>query len=169
VDKQAIELFSSNMKITGVPVLDDPPAADAALQGKKLGVVNGATWITLWSNFFGQKILPGVRIINVGNEAVQLNFMRVHHNGETCPPQINIDTFVRYAEDLVRLWGVHAVLISCSTMNRSFAAVREAMAKYDVPVIQIDEAMMEKAVETGGRILVVATHGPTVKSTQALL
>jgi hypothetical protein len=36
-------------------------------------------------------------------------------------------------------------------------------------VIQIDRPMMERAVAHGGRILVVATHGPTVESTQALL
>jgi len=34
---------------------------------------------------------------------------------------------------------------------------------------QSDAAMMEEAVARGGRILVVATHGPTVKSTQDLL
>ena len=43
------------------------------------------------------------------------------------------------------------------------------MKALGVPVVQIDEAMMEEAVKTGGRILVVATHGPTVKSTQSLL
>ena len=174
MEHDALDLFSSYMKVTGVPVLEDPPAKDpsaedSALAGKKLGIVNGATWITLWSNFFGRRILPGVKIINAGNEAVQLNFMRAHHREEPCPPQINIDTFVRYAEDLVKLWGVDAILISCSTMNRSFGAVREAMDRYGVPVVQIDEAMMERAVEHGGRILVVATHGPTVKSTRALL
>src|SRR4030095_16635151 len=36
-------------------------------------------------------------------------------------------------------------------------------------VLQIDQPMMERAVEQGGKILVVATHGPTVNSTQALL
>jgi hypothetical protein len=35
--------------------------------------------------------------------------------------------------------------------------------------VQIDRPMMERAVAHGGRILVVATHGPTVESTQALL
>jgi Asp/Glu/hydantoin racemase len=169
MDQRALDLFSNYMKVTGVPVLEDATSGEPSLQGKKLGVVNGATWIILWSSFFGRRILPGVKIINVGNEAVQLNFMRAHHKGESCPPQINIDTFVRYAEDLVKLWGVHAILISCSTMNRSFSAVEEAMKKHNVPVIQIDEAMMERAVSTGGKILIVATHGPTVKSTQALL
>ena len=61
------------------------------------------------------------------------------------------------------------MLISCSTMNRAFKEVRETMKPLGVPVVQIDEAMMEQAVGTEGKILVVATHGPTVKSTQSLL
>jgi hypothetical protein len=47
--------------------------------------------------------------------------------------------------------------------------VRAAMAPYGVPVVQIDEPMMEEAVGRGGTVLVVATHGPTVASTHALL
>jgi hypothetical protein len=47
--------------------------------------------------------------------------------------------------------------------------VRRALRASKVPVVQIDEAMMETAVGRGGCILVVATHGPTVASTQALL
>ena len=54
MDHQALELFSSYMKVTGVPALEHPLANEASLQGKKLGVVNGATWITLWSNYFGR-------------------------------------------------------------------------------------------------------------------
>jgi glutamate racemase len=58
-------------------------------------------------------------------------------------------------------------------MNRAHAAVRAAVraatGPRDVPVVQIDEPMMEKAVRTGARILVVATHGPTVENTRSLL
>jgi hypothetical protein len=54
-------------------------------------------------------------------------------------------------------------------MNRAFKKVSETMKLLGVPVIQIDEAMMEQAVNTEGKILIVATHGPTVKSTQDLL
>jgi Asp/Glu/hydantoin racemase len=164
-----IELFSMYMRVAGVPNIEDEPDGEPLLKGRKLGVVNGASWISLWTYYFGKMILPGVKIINVGNEAVQLNFMKAHKEGRPCPPQINIDTFVRYARDLYDLFGVDAILISCSTMNRSAGAVRSEMARYNVPVIQIDEAMMEAAIENGGKILVVATHGPTVKSTQALL
>jgi hypothetical protein len=54
-------------------------------------------------------------------------------------------------------------------MNRSYKAVMEAVAGDGVPVVQIDQPMLETAVKLGGRILVIATHGPTVTSTQALL
>ncbi len=117
----------------------------------------------------GKLVLPGVKMVNVGNEGVQLNFMRAHHAGEPCPPQINIDLFSGYAKDLVDLVGVDAVMITCSTMNRAYKQVSARMKALGVPTVQIDEAMMEEAVNTGGRILVVATHGPTVKSTQNLL
>lgn len=162
-------LFGDYMRVTGTPTLHELPGNSPALNGKKLGVVNGSSWISLWSTWFGKKQLSGVKIINVGNEAVQLNFMRAHEKGEPCPPQINIDLFCNYAKDLYDLYKVDAILISCSTMNRAFKQVSEFMKPYNVPVIQIDEAMMEEAVNTEGRILVVATHGPTVKSTQGLL
>jgi len=164
-----IRLFSDYMKVTGVPTVAPEQGADPELSGKKLGVVNGASWISLWSTYFGRIMLPGVKIINAGNEAVQLNFMQAHSQGLPSPPQINIDLFCRYARDLYDLHKVDAVMISCSTMNRAFRAVSETMKPLGVPVIQIDEAMMEHAVSTEGRILVVATHGPTVDSTQALL
>lgn len=164
-----VRLFGDYMKVTGVPSLEPDKGPDPKLSGKKLGVVNGASWTSLWSNYFGKTMLPGVKIINVGNEAVQLNFMQAHTQKLACPPQVNIDLFCRYAKDLYDLYQVDAVLISCSTMNRAFKKVSETMKPLGVPVIQIDEAMMEQAVNAEGKILVVATHGPTVKSTQTIL
>jgi len=164
-----IKLFGQYMEITGTPSLSFDTATDPLLQGKKLGVINGSSWTSLWSTYFGKKMLPGVKIINAGNEAVQLNFMRAHSLGLQCPPQINIDIFCRFAEDMYHLFEVDAVLISCSTMNRAYRDVQEHMKQFGVPVVQIDEAMMEEAVESEGRILVIATHGPTVRSTELLL
>ena len=113
--------------------------------------------------------LPGVHLVNIGNEAIQLNFMQAYAEGEACPPQANIERFIQYARDLVELAQVNAVMITCSTMNRSYQQVAHALEPYGVPVIQIDMAMMERAVALGGKALVIATHGPTVASTQALL
>ena len=55
------------------------------------------------------------------------------------------------------------------SMNRAYPQVTAALQPYDVPVLQIDQPMMERAVDQGGKVLVVATHGPTVNNTQALL
>ncbi len=167
-----LRLFSDYLRVTGVAHLGPEPVragANPAWVGKRLGLLNGSSWITLWANYFGRLYLPGVHLVNVGNEAVQLSFMAAHARGEPCPPRANIEAFVRYARDLVELADVHAVLITCSTMNRSYREVEEALAPYGVPVLPIDLPMMEEAVRLGGRVLVVATHGPTVASTQALL
>lgn len=162
-----VSLFDQFMKITGVPRIGGPAAG--GLAGKRLGVVNGAVWINLWISYFGARFLPGVQLISAANDAVQLNFMRAHREGRPCPPAENIALFRQYAEQLVELQRVDAVLLTCSTMNRAVGEVREALTPLGVPVVQIDEAMMEQAVEHGGTILVVATHGPTVGNTLALL
>ena len=163
------QLFSDYLRVTGIAHLGPEPAGAPGLIGKRLGLLNGSSWITLWSNYFGRLYLPGVHLVNAGNEAVQLNFMDAHQKGLPCPPQLNIDAFIRYARDLVELAQVHVVLITCSTMNRAYPQVEAALQPYAVPVLQIDQPMMERAVIQGGKILVVATHGPTVESTQALL
>ena len=161
-----LRLFADYLAVTGVAHLGPELYGDTALLGKRLGLLNGSSWITLWCNYFGRLYLPGVQLVNAANDAVQISFMQAYADGERCPPHRNIEVFVRAARDLVELANVDAILITCSTMNRSFKSVAQAVA---VPVVQIDEPMMEAAVNHGGRILVVATHGPTVGSTQSLL
>lgn len=162
-----LRLFADYMRLVDVPRLEHDEGADPALRGKTLGLINGSAWVQLWSYFFGRKYLPGVKLVNVGNEAVQLNFMKAHRAGLACPPESNIVLFADYARQLEALADVDAILVTCSTMNRSIGAVREAVPR--LSVVQIDEPMMEAAVSGGGTILIVATHGPTVESTKALL
>ena len=165
----AMRLFSDYIHVTGMAHTGAEPHGDPRLIGKRLGLLNGSSWITLWANYFGRMYLPGVHLINAGNEAVQINFMEAHSAGLPTPPASNIRAFQRYAVDLVELGDVDAVLITCSTMNRSYHLVQEALLPYGIPVYQIDRPMMEQAVYHGGRILVLATHGPTVENTQLLL
>jgi hypothetical protein len=164
-----VQFFSEYLRLTGVAHLGPEAQGVPSLLGKRLGLLNGSSWITAWSNYFGRSYLPGVHLVNAGNEAIQLNFMQAYAEGKACPPQANIDRFIQYAKDLVELAQVNAVMITCSTMNRSYLQVSQALEPYGVPVVQIDMAMMERAVAYGGKALVIATHGPTVASTQALL
>jgi hypothetical protein len=165
----AIRLFSDYLRVTGVAHTGPELQGDARLVGKRLGLLNGSSWITLWANYFGHIYLPGAHLVNVGNEAVQINFMEAHAAGIPTLPAANLAAFQRYAIDLAELGRVDAVLITCSTLNRAYPQVREVLKPFGIPVYQIDRPMMERAVEHGGRILVIATHGPTVESTQALL
>jgi aspartate/glutamate racemase len=164
-----IALFSNYLKVTGVAHIDPEKDGDPRLIGKRLGLINGASWTTMWSNYFGRRFVPGAHLVNVGNEAIQMNFMQAHENHQPTPPPSNIEAFVRYGRDLVEFGQVDAVMITCSTMNRAYTQVEQALREYGVPVVQIDRPMMEAAVRHGGHILVIATHGPTVNSTQALL
>lgn len=164
-----IHWFSETIKLSGVAHTGPESQGIPELIGKRIGLLNGSAWIIPWANYFGRLYLPGAHLINIGNEAVQVNFMEAHERGLPVPPQSNIDAFNRYAQDLAALGGVDAVLITCSTMNRSFPAVVEALKPKNIPVLQIDRPMMERAVRHGGKTLVIATHGPTVASTQALL
>jgi len=164
-----IRLFSDYLKVTGVAHTGPESYGEPGLIGKRLGLLNGSSWIVLWANYFGRVYLPGVHLVNVGNEAVQINFMEAHTQGKPTPPTSNIKAFVQYARDLVTLARVDAILITCSTMNRAYTQVQKAIEDFGVPVVQIDRPMMESAVRHGGRVLVVATHGPTVNNTQALL
>lgn len=166
---EAMRLFSDYLRVTGVAHTGPEPQGDPRLVGKRLGLLNGSSWITLWANYFGRMYLPGVHLINAGNEAVQINFIEAHSVGLPCLPAANLSAFKRYAIDLAELGHVDAILITCSTMNRAYPQVREALQLYGIPVHQIDRPMMERAVDHGGQILVIATHGPTVESTQALL
>ena len=166
---ETIRLFSDYLRVTGVTHIDAGTGGDPKLNGRRLGLLNGSSWITLWANFFGRVYLPGANLINAGNDAVQINFMQAHQSGQVVPPRKNIETFTRYALDLVELAQVEAVLITCSTMNRAFLDVRRALEPSGVPVFQIDKPMMERAITYGGKVLVVATHGPTVENTLALL
>ncbi len=165
----AMDLFSNYMKMVGVPKLTHDDGAPDELRNKTIGLIHGGAWMSLWGYYFCRKYLPGVKIASIGNEAVQLNFMKAHAEQKPCPPQRNIDLFAEYARQLVELVHVDAIMVTCSTMNRSIGAVRAAVASYGVPVVQIDEPMMEEAAKRGGRTLVIATHGPTVESTKQLL
>ena len=167
--EKSVELFRNYMVLTGVSSLGFDEPEEAFLQNKKLGIVNGSSWVTLWSTYFGNQILPGVKLINIGNEAQQLNFMKAHAEGRECPPAENIVKTCQYAKDLCEMCKPDAILLTCSTMNRAYPYVQEAISAYDVPLVQIDAPMMEKAVQIGTDILIIATHGPSVNSTRALL
>lgn len=75
------------------------------------------------------------------------------------------ERWINYAEILEKM-GADAVLSACSTVG-PFAEEADTMLK--IPVVRIDDAMAQKAAETGGNITVLATFKPTLGPTTDLI
>jgi Asp/Glu/hydantoin racemase len=68
--------------------------------------------------------------------------------------------------DSAGLAGADAVLVTCSSIGE---AVTMAAKLFDFPVMRVDEAMAEKAVEAGRRVGVLATLRTTLEPTTELV
>jgi Asp/Glu/hydantoin racemase len=62
--------------------------------------------------------------------------------------------------------GADAVMVTCSSIGEGVPIARR---QFDFPILRVDEAMAEAAVDTGGRIGVAATLRSTLEPTVALL
>ncbi|MGQ9629440.1 MAG: aspartate/glutamate racemase family protein [bacterium] len=132
------------------------------LTGKTLGIIHAGVWIVQTGVRFAKEIMPEVRLMHICDDSVQMNFMEA---GVGNIPPANYYRFVTYAKFLKEA-GADAVLFGCSTMNHSSELAAEMV---DIPIIQIDRPMMEKAVRMGRRIGLLATLDTTVPSSLRLL
>ena len=64
------------------------------------------------------------------------------------------------------LTGADVIVVSCSTLSPS---VRLLRGEFNVPVVAIDDAMMEEAVLAGSRIGLLATANSTVEPSASAL
>jgi hypothetical protein len=102
---------------------------------------------------------PQAQVLNVLDETL---YADVGPNGETTPALIvRVANLLRHAEAS----GADGIVFSGSTFG---PAVEEGRKGMKVPVLRIEEAMMDDAVARGGSILVVSTQKramPVVRGT----
>lgn len=116
---------------------------------------------TMMKDLFAE-ILPGVRLINIVDDSLLPDVMRVGH----IPPEVasRMADYVAAAEKT----GADAILSLCSSLGPAIDAARPRVR---IPVLKIDEAMAAKAAADGQRIGVMATVpttlGPTCDLIQA--
>nr|WP_281355238.1 aspartate/glutamate racemase family protein [Anaerotalea alkaliphila] len=102
--------------------------------------------------------IPDIEVHNVLDEYIVKSVTR--HGGYAEEDVQRLAALLKLAEGT----GADRIIATCSTLSMQIDALRERIGK---PVMKIDEPMLVKAVELGGRITVMATAqstlGPTME------
>jgi Asp/Glu/hydantoin racemase len=104
--------------------------------------------------------LPGIDVFHMLDESLIRN--TISSGGLSKPTIRRLMRMIESAHD----GGADAVMVTCSSIGEGVAIARRQFA---FPILRVDEAMAERAVETGTRIGVAATLRTTLEPTVALL
>jgi Asp/Glu/hydantoin racemase len=104
--------------------------------------------------------LGGTDVFNIVDESLLKNTIR---EGELSP--LTVQRLVGYVQSAKQA-GADVVLVTCSSIGPGVDAARAAV---DLPVLRIDEAMADEAVQTGRRVGVAATLRSTLDPTIDLI
>jgi len=132
------------------------------LSNKTLGIIHAAVFTSQTVQPYIDEILPDVKIVQFGDDTIQRDNLAAEVG---IIPKVNYFKFVTYAHFLEEA-GVDLIMLGCSTFNR---AIEYARPMINTPMLQIDRAMMDIAVQNGKRIGLLATLPSTVPSSERLL
>lgn len=105
-------------------------------------------------------ILPELEIFHMTDESLIRNTIAAQ--GLTRTTSRRLVALIGLAHE----GGADAVMVTCSSIGPGVKVAREV---YDFPVLRVDEAMAEKAVQMGRRIGVAATLSTTLEPTVQLI
>ncbi|MGQ9459397.1 MAG: aspartate/glutamate racemase family protein [Anaerolineae bacterium] len=127
---------------------------------KKLALLHTVVWLLQVFQDLCSELMPGVETYHVVDESLLREAIRV---GNLTPRAYR--AVARYAVS-AQEGGADAVLVTCSSIS---PCVDVAQRLVSIPVLKIDEAMVDKAVRIGRKIGVVATLSSTLNPTSALV
>jgi Asp/Glu/hydantoin racemase len=122
-------------------------------------VHTSATLVPLFAQLC-KEILPNVDVFNIADDSLIKDVIR---RGELTP-----QTARRAVQHIAsaEAAGADYILVTCSSIGR---AVETAASLSAVPVLRVDQPMADRAVQTGGKIGVVATLPTTLEPTADLI
>ena len=127
---------------------------------RKVGMVHtSATHVQTFERLV-EELMPGTEVIHLVDEGLLKDIVR---DGELTPKRIaRLATLASFAVDS----GAEAVMLTCSTVG---PGVDKASESVGVPLLKVDEAMADRAVELGTRIGIIATLHTTIAPTSDLI
>lgn len=126
---------------------------------KKIGVIHTTPATLESTKELINRLIEGAEVMNILDDTI-LPDMAAEHRVDLVR-----ERWINYASIMEKM-GADAVLSACSTVG-PFAEEADSILK--IPVLRIDDAMAEKAAETGGKITVLATFKPTLGPTTDLI
>ncbi len=106
------------------------------------------------------KKLPGITVVNFVDDSILPQLLQ--NGGDISEVEERIIQYAKFAEEV----GTQVILNACSSVGE---VVSKACKQVNIPIIRIDEAMAEEAINKGERIGVVATLSTTLNPTMKLL
>jgi len=132
------------------------------LSDKTIGIIHAAVFTAPVLEPFAREIMPDVSIMHAGDDTVQRDNLAAPVGTIPKANFYKFTTFAKFLQDS----GVDLIVLGCSTFNQ---AVEFATPMINIPMLQIDRPMMEKAVSTGARIGLLGTLPSTMPASERLL
>jgi Asp/Glu/hydantoin racemase len=129
---------------------------------KTIGIIHAVNLTIRAMQPFLDRYIPDVEVVHLCDDTIQRDNIAA---GVGVIPKTNYFKFAQYAHNLQEA-GVDLILLACSTFNYAAELARPMI---DIPIMQIDRAMMELAVAQGTRVGMLATLATTVPSSERLL
>ena len=111
-------------------------------------------------NKLGDELLPGTQLVHILDEAI---LEHIHQNGG-----LGAGDTERLRSHIESAEQIHAdvVLVTCSVLSTCIDEIRPTV---NIPIIKIDEALVEMAVTAGEKIGMLATNPDTLKPSAQIL
>lgn len=106
------------------------------------------------------EVLPGSEVVNFVDDSILPQLAR--NGGNLAEVEERLVHYARFAEQV----GADVILEACSSVGEVVAGMQAAVS---IPIVRIDEAMAEEAVQRGTRLGVAATLPTTLQPTTRLL
>ncbi|MFN2418533.1 MAG: aspartate/glutamate racemase family protein [Candidatus Limnocylindria bacterium] len=128
--------------------------------GKRLALVHTVASLVPRFRELSAELVPEVETFDIVDETLLRD--------ATKEGRVSLDTARRLFAHLAaaEAHGADAILVTCSSMGGAVDAARPFSG---VPLLRVDQAMAERAVERGSRIGVLATLSSTLRPTAALI
>ena len=133
-----------------------------SLSDKTLGIIHAAVFTATGLEPFAREVMPDVNIVHAGDDTVQRDNLAAPVGTIPKSNYYKFATFAKFFQEA----GVDLIVLACSTFN---SAVEYASPMIEVPMLQIDRPMMEKAVATGKKIGLLGTLPSTMPASERLL